>query len=161
MRCPSRWAIVVGLVVGSACKSAPDAQGTPTEDPGRAEERMNLLSNPSLYLSPSEREYDERDAAAAAEGETPAIHQLTSMAVYNSSRFAVRDLGGDVVWLDEHDRRLGSTPFRLSGTIGPGQAKRFATNDGTMESGKLNPSAASAQVVFTHVRVVADEKSRQ
>ena len=155
--------MILGLVAGAACKSAPDAQGRghETEDPARAEERMNLLSNPSLYLSTSGREYDEKDAAAAAEGETPALHQLTSMAVYNSSRFAVRDLGGDVVWLDEHDRRLGSTAFRLSGTIGPGQAKRFATNDGTMESGKLNPSAAAAQVVFTHVHVVDDEKSRQ
>jgi hypothetical protein len=161
MRCPARWTVILGLVAGAACKGTPDGQGHPTDDPARAEERMNLLSNPSLYLSTSGREYDGLDAAAAPEGETPSVHQLTEMAVYNSSRFAVRDLAGDVVWLDANDRRLGSSPFSLSGTIGPGQAKRFATSDGTMQSGKLNTGAASVQVVFTHVHVVDDEKSRQ
>jgi hypothetical protein len=156
---PSRWAVILGLVAGSGCKGSPD--GRATDDPARAEERMNLLSNPSLYLSTSDREYDAQGAGEGAEADTASVHQLTAMAVFNSSRFPVRDLAGDVVWLDAHDRRLGSTPFSLSGTIAPGQAKRFATGDGTMSSGKLNPSAASAQVVFTHVRVVDDEKSRQ
>jgi hypothetical protein len=152
--------MILGLAAGSACKSSPD--GRANDDPGRGEERMNLLTNPSLYLSTSDREYDDgKGAAEAAEADVASIHQLTAMAVFNSSRFPVRDLAGDVVWLDEHDRRLGSTPFTLSGTLGPGQAKRFATSVGTMQSGKLNPSAASAQVVFTHVRVVDDEKSRQ
>jgi hypothetical protein len=151
--------MILGLAAGSACKSASD--GHATDDPARAEERMNLLSNPSLYLSTSDREYDGQAAGEPAEAETPSVHQITAMAVFNSSRFPVRDLAGEVVWLDDHDRRLGATPFSLSGTLGPGQARRFATGDGTMQNGKLNTGAASAQVVFTHVRVVDDEKSRQ
>jgi hypothetical protein len=157
----SRSAVILALAAGSACKPAPDAQGHPDDDPARAEERMNLLSNPSLYLSTGEREYDDTDAEARPDAETASVHQLTAMTVANSSRFAVRDLAGDIVWLDEHDRRLGSTPFSLSGTIGPGRAKRFATGDGSMQSGKLQTAAASAQVVFTRVHVVDDEKSRQ
>ncbi len=151
-RSSSAWALRLALAVGSfaagstGCKGAPDAQ-----ESARAEEKMNLLSNPSLFLTTSDREDIGEDG-----GDTE--HQITSMTVFNSSHFALRGLAGEVVWYDDQDRRLGSTPFSLAGVIGQGQAKRFGASDGTMQSGKLKANTEAVQVVFTHVQVVEGEK---
>jgi hypothetical protein len=143
MKCSLRTVALAAIAAVAACKGGDERESA------RAEERMNLLTNPSLYLSTSEREttVDDEDVAA---GEA----QLLSIAVYNSSHFTVTDLGGDVLWVDEQERRVGSTPFSFRGSIAPNGAKRFSTGDGSMSSGKLKKAAAAAQLVFTHVRVV-------
>jgi len=130
----------------AACKGPPDPQET-----ARAEERMNLLTNPNLYLPTSDREYEGEDG-----GEVD--HRLTSMIVRNTSHFAVGDLAGDVVWYGEQDQRLGSTPFSLVGSIPAGEARRFSTADATMQSGKLHGVAGAVQVVFAQVKLVEAQK---
>jgi hypothetical protein len=142
------WPLLVALAAACACKGSPDAQ-----ESARADEKMNLLSNPSLFLHTGDREYE-------GEGEDAGDvdHQLTAMVVSNSSRFAVGELTGEVVWFDDQDRRLGATPFSLKGSVEAGQAKRFSTGDGSMESGKLHGIAGAVQVIFTHVKVVDGEK---
>jgi hypothetical protein len=148
----TRWPALVAIATAAAaagaagCKSSSDAQ-----ESARAEEKMNLLTNPSLFLLTGDREYEGEDAGDAD-------HQLTSMLVSNTSHFAVGELTGEVVWFDEQDRRIGATPFSLSGSIAPSQSKRFATGDGSMQSGKLHGVAGAVQVVFTHVKVVGGEK---
>jgi hypothetical protein len=143
MKYSLRTVALVTFAAIAACKDGYE------KDSARAEERMNLLTNPSLYLSASERETTmDEEGAAASEA------QLLSIAVYNSSHFTVDDLAGDVVWLDVQQRRAGSTPFSFRGSIAPNGAKRFSTSDGSMTSGKLKTPAAAAQLVFTHVRVI-------
>jgi hypothetical protein len=142
------WACAVAfaLAAGAGCKGAPDPQ-----EAARAEEKMNLLTNPALYLATGDREYVGEDAGDVD-------HQLTSMSVQNTSHFAVGDLTGEVVWFDDQDRRLGTTPFTLRGAIGPGEIKHFSLSDGTMQSGKLHGLSGAVQVAFTHVHVVDAEK---
>jgi hypothetical protein len=142
----SSFFFALGALAAAGCKSSIDAQ-----ESARAEEKMNLLTNPSLFLPSGDREYEGEDG-----GDTD--HQLTSMVVSNTSHFAVAELTGDVVWFDDQDKRIGSTPFSLSGSIAAGQSKRFSTGDGSMQSGKLHGIAGAVQVVFTHVKVVGGEK---
>jgi hypothetical protein len=137
----SCFLFALGALAAAGCKSSVDAQ-----ESARAEEKMNLLTNPSLFLPTTDREWADTD------------QQLTSMVVSNTSHFAVAELTGDVVWFDDQERRLGSTPFSLSGSIAGGQSKRFSTGDGSMQSGKLHSIAGAVQVVFTHVKVVDGEK---
>jgi hypothetical protein len=140
-------AIVALLLVLASCKDAP-----PERSAANGEERLNLLTNPNLYLHTSEKE-TAADAEDASDLQAlPA--ELRSVVVYNSSHFTVGDLSGDLVWLDEQEQRVGSVPFSLRGSVAPGAAKRFATGDGTMTNGKLKSPAAGAQVVFTHVKVI-------
>jgi hypothetical protein len=134
------------LVLLAACKGAPNP-----EEAAHAEERMNLLTNPNLYLPTSDREYE-------GEYGDDTDHQVTSMVVNNTSHFAVGELAGDVVWFDDQDRRLGSTPFSLVGSIPAGQAKRFSVSDATLQSGKLHGVAGAVQVVFAHLKLVDPEK---
>jgi hypothetical protein len=140
------WCALALVAAGVSCKGAPDPQ-----EAARAVEKMNLLTNPGLYLPTGDREYVGEDA-----GDTE--HRLTAMVVQNTSHFPVRDLNGEVVWFDDHDQRLGATPFTLRGSIEPGQSQRFSASDGTMQSGKLQGLVGTVQVVFTHVRVVDGEK---
>jgi hypothetical protein len=156
----TRGAALVALAVAAACKGAPDSQQS-----AYAEEKMNLLTNPSLFLPSGDREYDGEDgqqvsgsAGAGSKLGADTDHQLTSMVVSNTSHFAVSELAGDVVWFDDQDRRSGSTPFSLSGSIAPGQARRFSVREGSMQSGKLHGIAGAVQVVFTHVQVVDGQK---
>jgi hypothetical protein len=127
-------------------------------DSSQAEERLNLISNPSLYLQTYDREYSGEDGGVGD-------RQLTAVTVMNRSHFAVRDLQGDVVWLDGAEQRIGSTPFSLRGTIGPGTVRRFmiagpvpAGGDGTLVSEKLHgalpvQSVQTVTVAFTRVKV--------
>jgi hypothetical protein len=145
----SWWAVAVALVATPGCKGAPDGQQG--QEAARAEEKMNLLTNPGLYLATGDREYVGEDASDTD-------HQLTSMAVQNTSHFPVDDLTGEVVWFDDQDRRLGVTSFTLRGSLEPGQTRRFSTSDGSMQSGKLQGLSGAVQVVFKHVHVVDGEK---
>jgi hypothetical protein len=152
--------LALGALLVAGCKSSVDAQ-----ESARAEEKMNLLTNPGLFLPTSDREYEGEDgrqvsgsAGAWSKPGTDTDRQLTSMMVSNTSHFAVAELSGDVVWFDDQDKRIGSTPFSLSGSIAAGQSKRFSIGDGSMQSGKLHGVAGAVQVVFTHVKVVGGEK---
>jgi hypothetical protein len=120
---------------------------------------LNLISNPSLYLQTYDREYSGEDAGAGD-------RQLTAVTVMNRSHFAVRDLQGDVVWLDGAEQRIGSTPFSLRGAIGAGTVRRFVIagpvpaggGDGTLASEKLHEalpvqSVQAVTVAFTRVKV--------
>jgi hypothetical protein len=128
----------------AACKSSSQSAGSAEQ----AEERMNLLTNPAVYVSAIDAQYEEGDEDAAA-----ALRHLKYVAVFNNSRFTVRDLGGDVVWLDEQGKRLGSAPFSLTGAIEPGNWQGFSTDEGTLKiAGKQSPGAV-VHLVFTKVKV--------
>jgi hypothetical protein len=137
------FALLLAFASCASCKESP-----PEKASANSEERMNLLTNPNLYLHTNEKE-----TAADAEDASDVPAELRSVVVYNSSHFTVGDLSGDLVWLDEQEQRVGSVPFSLRGSVPPGGAKRFATGDGSMTSGKLKIPAVAAQVVFTHVKV--------
>jgi hypothetical protein len=146
-----RLAILISLSLAGALAGLASCKDGPPEKavPAFAEERMNLLTNPSLYLHTSGKE-----TAAEEDDASDLPAELRSVVVYNSSHFTVGDLAGDLVWLDDQEQRVGSAPFSLLGSLPPGAAKRFATRDGTMTNGKLKSPASAAQVVFTHVRVI-------
>src|SRR5579859_4170024 len=95
-------------VAGFAILAQAGGKSSPEDETraAHAEARLNLVSNPSLYLHATDHQFP------ADEGGTGEA-QLTALMVSISSHFTGSDLEGDVIWLDGQDRRLGSTSFAL------------------------------------------------
>jgi hypothetical protein len=129
-------AVVAVAVLG--CKG----QAPPPADREGDQERLNLLSNPALYLDTGEYQFDD-DAAD--------YEQLLALTVTNKSRFVVHGLEGDVTWLDEDGRPIGTSHITASGTIPAYDRRTFSTSDGTLTSGQLRGGALRVAVAFTKV----------
>jgi hypothetical protein len=165
------------IVAGARCKSE---RQRPAEL-ARAEERLNLVSNPTLYLQTNVQEGRD-DSDVPADG-TIGEKRIVSVTVRNTSHFAVTDIDGEIIWLDESEHRLGATPFVLHDPLASDQVRRFLvdgtsprlttppsadvpsappergrddgdTADGKAHAGTLGARAASLQVVFDHVHVI-------
>jgi hypothetical protein len=108
-----------------------------------AEERLNLITNPSIYLDTSELKYLETGGEDA--------WQLVAVTVTNRSHFHVRDLEGDVTWIDEQGRRFAKTPFTMKGMVAAGNDNTFSLEAGTLTSGTQKGAVVSAAVAFTKV----------
>lgn len=128
--------VVAGAAAG--CKTQPAV------DPEEAQERLNVITNPSMYLDTSDLDFD-NDATD--------YEQLLAMTVLNKSRFAVHGLEGDVGWFDDEGHRLGSSPFTLAGSIPAHGSVAFSTSDGSMTTGTLRGGALRVAITFTHVKV--------
>jgi hypothetical protein len=163
--------------VGTGCKGE---RPRPAEL-ARAEERLNLVSNPTLYLQTNVQE--SRDGSDVPADGSIAEKRLLSVTVRNTSHFVVTDIDGAILWLDESEHRLGATPFVLHDPLAPDQVRRFLVDgtslrlttppsadvpsarpergrddDDTADAGTdartLGARAASLQVVFDHVHVI-------
>ncbi|HEY2514042.1 MAG TPA: hypothetical protein VGI39_24415 [Polyangiaceae bacterium] len=130
------------LLLASApgCKAPPQSSA----DPADSQERLNVLTNPSLYLDTSGFAFDD-DASD--------YEQLRAMTVWNKSQFAVRGLEGDVIWLDDEGHRIGTSRFALTGTVPARGSRTFSLADGSMTSGTLSGGALRGAVSFTRVNV--------
>lgn len=130
---------IAALLLGTlnACKG----HAPPAAD---AQERLNLISNPSLYLDADQFMFD---------NEASDYEQLLAMTVWNKSRLPVHGLEGDVFWLDDEGHRLGSSRFALTGSVPPLGSRNFALADGSMTSGTLRGGALRVTIAFTHVDV--------
>jgi hypothetical protein len=128
------------LVATSACRDRAQA----TAQPEDAQERLNVISNPSMYLDTGGFRFD--DEASDHE-------QLLAMTVWNKSRFAVRGLEGDVFWLDDDGKRLGSSRFGLDGAVPAYGSRSFSVSEGTMTTRPLPGGAMRVSIVFTRVNV--------
>ena len=130
----------VPLAIVPGCKGQPQR----AVDQGASQERLNVISNPSMYLDTGGFDFD-NDASD--------YEQLLAVTVWNKSPFAVHGLEGDVNWFDDEGRRLGSSRFALTGSV-PGHGSRtFSTADGSMTSGTLSGGALTVAIAFTHVNV--------
>jgi hypothetical protein len=129
---------LVATAFAVGCKTQPAA------DPEESQERLNVITNPSMYLDTSELDFD-NDATD--------YEQLLAMTVLNKSRFAVHGLEGDVGWFDDEGHRLGSSPFTLAGSIPPHGSVAFSTSDGSMTTGTLRGGALRVAITFTRVKV--------
>jgi hypothetical protein len=125
------------LGVVNACKG----HAPPAVD---AQERLNLISNPSLYLDADQFTFD---------NEASDYEQLLAMTVWNKSSLPVHGLEGDVFWLDDEGHRLGSSRFALTGSVPPLGSRNCAIADGSMTSGTLRGGALQVTIAFTHVDV--------
>ena len=146
-------AIAVPLltVAGARCKGEPQRAA----ELARAEERLNLVSNPTLYLQAFAQE--RRDDADVAGDVTISEKRIVSITVRNTSHFAVEDIDGAILWLDESEHRIGATPFVLHEPLAPDQLKRFLvadTADAGAEGGTPSARAASLRIVFDHVHAI-------
>ena len=133
---------------GAGCKGEPQRQA----DLARAEERLNLVSNPTLYLEASVRQ----NRTPAANDSAPEERSI-SVSVRNTSHFSVDDIGGEILWLDESEHRLGATPFVLHDALAPDHVSQFSVDDAAdaSDSGRsFRARAATLQVVFNRVRVL-------
>lgn len=139
MRDHAVWIAAV-LTVASGCRS----QAQPAPGEAESQERLNLVSNPSMYLDTSEPTFDD-DASA--------YEQLLGVTVLNKSRFPVRGLEGDVRWLDDTGQPIGTSRFSLSGSIPAHASKRFSLSDGTMTSTTLRGGALRVAITFTRVNI--------
>lgn len=109
-----------------------------------SQERLNLITNPSMYLDTDGFVFDD---------EASDYEQLMGMTVWNKSRLAVQGLEGDVIWLDDEGHRLGSSRFALSGPVAALGSSAFSVAEGTMKSGTLRGGALRVTITFTHVDV--------
>jgi hypothetical protein len=139
MRFRYREAMAAAALMAAGCKG--HGHGT---DPSEAQERLNLLSNPSIYLDTGGYTFDE---------EASDHEQLLGMTVWNKSRFAVRGLEGDVYWLDDNGQRIGASHFTLAGSVAAHGSQVFSIPEGTMTSGHLRGGAIRVVVAFTRVNV--------
>jgi hypothetical protein len=131
---------IASAPIAAGCK----ARAEPTIDPEESQERLNVISNPSMYLDTSGLDFD-NDASD--------YEQLLAMTVWNKSRFAVHGLEGDVGWFDDEGHRLGSSPFTLTGPVAAHSSAAFSISDGSMTSGTLRGGALRVAITFTHVKV--------
>jgi|SRR5579859_263928 len=132
--------IAVAAMAAPACRS----RGQPALDPEESQERLNVISNPSMYLDTGGFEFD--DEASDHE-------QLLAMTVWNKSRFPVHGLQGDVFWLDDDGQRIGSSRFALEGSVAAHGSNTFSVAEGTMTSGPLRGGAMRVSIAFTRVNV--------
>jgi hypothetical protein len=123
-----------------ACHGRPQ----PAADEVDPQERLNVISNPSMYLDTGNFAFDD---------EASDFEKLLAMSVTNKAHFAVHGLEGDVLWLDDDGRRLGSSRFALTGSVPAFGSKTFSTADGTMTSGSLRGGALKVTITFTHVEI--------
>jgi hypothetical protein len=130
-------AIAATALVAAGCRGQ-------TQPTGESQERLNVLSNPSMYLDTGGYTFD--DEASDHE-------ELLGMTVWNKSGFTVRALEGDVFWLDEGGQRIGSTHFALTGSVPAHGSQTFSIPEGTMTSGPLRGGALRVAIAFTHVNV--------
>jgi len=138
----SRWILL-------ACALAVSASACKKSDPQKeesAEERLNLLSNPSLYLEASELQYND-------DAEESDSWQLIAVTVLNKSHFMVRDLQGDVTWIDDQGHHFAKTPIAITGTIAPGNTNTFSLQAGNLTTPVQKGAAASASISFTRVNL--------
>lgn len=79
--------------------------------------------------------------------------QLASVTVTNTSNFCeVSDIDGEVTWQDAQGRLLGSTTFRLTGTITARGTKSFSMlPGGGLSSTTLQGAGKTPVIHFTHV----------
>ncbi|MCB1047534.1 MAG: zinc ribbon domain-containing protein [Calditrichaeota bacterium] len=106
--------------------------------------RNDVLQNPTQYLEVSDiQTYDK--------GIINDYRQLTGFILKNKSMFPLRDVSGSVEWLSASEAKLGSTTFKLAGSILAGDTKSFQIGNGSLESGTIQCSARRVKVVFEHV----------
>jgi hypothetical protein len=135
--------VLAALPSLAGCKGSKE-KTEPAVDHAASQERLNVISNPSMYLDTGAFDFD-NDATD--------YEQLLAMTVWNKSPFAVRGLEGDVNWFDEEGRRLGSSRFALTGSVPAHGSRTFSTADGSMTSGTLSGGALTVGIAFTHVNV--------
>lgn len=112
-----------------------------------ARERAALLANPNAYLETSDLiNYDK--------GIINDYRQLVGVTVLNRSHFPVRNMRGDVEWVDDSGARVASMPFTLKGSIAAGDTKKFSQSDGTLSNGTVQSGAKRLRVNFTHIDIV-------
>jgi hypothetical protein len=139
-------------LAAAGCKGEPQGAA----DLARAEERLNLVSNPTLYLQARVR--DNRGTPPDDDGAPE--ERSVSVSVRNTSHFSVGDIDGEVVWLDESEHRLGATPFVLHDSLAPDHVSHFLVDlvddaaDAPDKGRSFGARAATLQVVFNHVRVL-------
>jgi hypothetical protein len=133
------WVVALALAA-SACRG----QAQPTLDPAESQERLNVVSNPSIYLDTSEPIFDD---------EASDYEQLLGVTVLNKSGFPVHGLEGDIHWLDDDGQPIGSSRFSLAGSVPAHASSRFSVSDGTLTSGTLRGGALRVAITFTHVTV--------
>jgi hypothetical protein len=132
--------IVAALMAAPGCRG----RTQPVVDQGDSEERLNVISNPSMYLDTSGFDFD---------NEASDYEQLLAMTVWNKSRFAVGGLEGEVGWLDDEGRSIGSSPFALDGAVPAHGSRTFSISDGSMRSGTLRGGALRVAITFKRVKL--------
>jgi len=132
--------LVAAAFVTQGCRGHAQP-GTDQADP---QERLNVISNPSMYLDTGGFTFDD---------EASDYEELLAMTVTNKSHLAVHGLEGDVIWLDDEGHHLGATRFSLRGSVPSFGSTTFSTADGTMTSGPLRGGALRVTITFTHVDI--------
>lgn len=107
----------------------------------KAAERSALVSTPEAFLEVSGVQNHDK-------GIINAYCQLVGVTILNKSHYAVRDLSGDVTWLDAQGTALGAIPFTLTGSIPAGGTQAFSSAGGTLSSGTLQGKGVSAVLKF-------------
>ena len=111
------------------------------------QEKQRLVTSPSLFLETSEPGYFDK-------GIINDYRQLIAVSVLNKSKYPVKNIRGDVDWVNDDGASVGSMPFSLKGSIPAGDTKRFTESAGTLANGTIQSSAKRARINITHIEII-------
>jgi len=117
------------------------------EERRKAEERAQILKDPTPYLAVSELAFFDK-------GIINSYRQLTGFSLENKSPFHLKNLKGSVDWINSQGESVGSTPFSLKGSLASGDTKRFDVTSGTLKSGTIEASANQVKLRFQSASAV-------
>jgi colicin import membrane protein len=132
----------------AAAKAAQEAREKEAREKAErlAKERANFVSNPSEFLSAT--------VEAKATGFLWTDTTLRSITVFNKSRFPAANIQGMADWLDRNGGLISSTPFSVTGSVGPGQSATFSSETGTLRSNKSPGHPAQVNLKITRVTTI-------
>lgn len=131
-------------------EEAAEAARLRAEQEARAREaarRLAATSDPTTVL-------DLLDSRVYDEGILNDYRTLTKIRLMNRSAYPLRRLSGEVRWFKTSGTYLGSSPFRLSGSIPAGATATFSTRDGTLSCGTIQGNAHRFELRFNAAEIV-------
>jgi hypothetical protein len=123
------------------------AQARAEESSRKEREKASIRQDPSRYLESSDLEYFDK-------GILNDYRQLTRISILNKSNYALRNIAGEVDWVNGEGEKVGSVPFTVKGSIPAGDTKRFSKDAHTLQNGTLQTSAKRARIRFTQAEIV-------
>jgi len=142
------------LLMITGCESEAEKARKLAEEQARAERvlfeqrRAEVLAAPGQFLQTSNFAYYDK-------GIINSYRQLTDVTVTNRAAVPVRLSKGRIVWLNDGEEEVGTSPITFSGTLAPGMEMKFSTSAGNLTSGTIQGRATKAKIEFTEIEVMA------
>ncbi len=109
--------------------------------------KRDIAENPGKYLEAGGYKYFDK-------GFINSYRQLVQVTVENTSQYRVKELTGQVEWLDGDGKLVGASPVTLEGTIDAGDSMTFSSDAHTLTSGTIEGASSNCKVVLKSAKVL-------